>query len=315
MTRTRIEFGLFAVLLALVSPSALALQAENRDTSVQEYRNPFAQDPLVKLWVTAVSHDKRRLVLHLDRDDFRVLEGNQTQRVEYFSSDSSDRFKLGLLIDVSLAENEALRPELWSAVSRFFGELLLKGDQAFVATFADEASVLQDWTNDRHLLDQAAQKAFGATPKDQTALYDAIAWACEERLCGSAQRKILIVVASADDNSSYHTLEETKEATQRSDTIVYWVTPWSGSTGDPFPGIQTAKQFTTSTGGIAYTAASPKEFGAAFHRIAFVLSNLYTFGYHPRDQARDGKFHKITIQCTKPGIRLFTREGYYSANR
>ncbi len=312
MTRTRIKFGLFAVLLPLVAPSALALQAANQGSSVQEYRSPAAQGQLVKFWVTAFSHNKRRLALHLDRDDFRVLEGNQTERVEYFSSDSSDRFKAGLLIDVSLAENDALRPEFWSAVSRFFRDLLLKGDRVFVAAFSEEVSVLQDWTDDRRLLDQAAQQAFAATPKEQTALHDAIFWACQERLRSTSKRKALIVVANANDNASYHTLEETKEAVQRSDTIVYWITPWSGSTGDPFPGVRTAQEFTATTGGILYTAASPKEFASAFHRVAFVLSNLYTFGYRPRDQARDGKFHKITVQCTKPGIKLLTREGYYA---
>jgi VWFA-related protein len=267
---------------------------------------------MVKFWVTALNHNKRRLVLGLDRDEFRVLEGDQTQRVEYFSSDSSDRFRAGVLIDVSLAENDALRPEFWSAVSRFFRELLLKGDQVFVATFAEEVSVLRDWTDDSSLLDQAARQAFRATPQDGTAIYDALVWACQEKLSGSAQRKALIVVADAPDNASYRTLAETKEIVQRSDTIVYWVLPWAGRGGKPFPGIQTAQAFTAETGGIAYSAADEKEFAAAFRHIALVFSNLYTFGYHPRNLARDGRFHKVTIQCTRPQVKIITREGYYA---
>ena len=31
-----------------------------------------------------------------------------------------------------------------------------------------------------------------------------------------------------------------------------------------------------------------------------------------RNMAHDGKFHKITVQCTRPEVRLLTREGYYA---
>lgn len=308
MTRKRIQFARLLLVTTLL-PSLLALS----QTSVREYRNlPAEQDPMVKFWVTALNHNKSRLVLGLDRDEFRVLEGTQTQRLEYFSSDSSDRFRAGVLIDVSLAENEALRPEFWSAVSRFFRELLLKGDQVFVATFAQEVSVLQDWTDNRSLLDQAARQAFGATPQDGTAIYDALVWACQEKLSGSTQRKVLIVIADAPDNASYRTLEETKEIVQRSDAIVYWVAPWAGKRAELFPGIRTAQEFTAETGGIAYSASDEKEFAAAFRRIAFIFSNLYTFGYHPRNPAHDGKFHRITVQCTRPQVKIITREGYYA---
>ena len=308
MTRARILFALLLLLTALL-PSLLLLS----QTSVRDYRaSPAAQDFMVKFWVTAVNHNKSRLVLGLDRDEFRVLEGEQTQRLEYFSSDSSDRFRAAILIDVSLAENDALRPEFWSAISRFFRELLLKGDQVFVATFAQEVSLLQDWTDDRGLLDQATRQAFRATPQDGTAIYDALVWACQNKLSDSTQRKALIVVSNAPDNASYRTLAETKEIVQCSDAIVYWVAPWTGRGAEPFPGIRTAQEFTAETGGIAYSAADEKEFAAAFRRIALVFSNLYAFGYHPRNPARDGRFHKITIQCTRPQVKIITREGYYA---
>jgi VWFA-related protein len=307
MTRTRIQLVLLLPLTALLPVLSLG------QTSVEEYRNSKAsQDFMVKFRVTALNHNKSRLVLGLDRDEFRVLEGNQPQRVEYFSSDSSDRFRAGVLIDVSLAENDALRPEFWSAVSRFFRELLLKDDQVFVATFAEEVSVLQDWTDDRRLLDQATRQAFGSTPQDGTAIYDTLVWACQEKLSRSTQRKALIVVADAPDNASYRTLEETKEIVQRSDAIVYWVVPWAGRGVQPFPGVRTAQEFTAETGGITFSAADEKEFAAAFRRIALVFSNLYTFGYYPRNPARDGRFHRITIQCTRPQVKIITREGYYA---
>jgi len=309
MTGPRVEFTL--LLMALLGLSVL-VPAENQ-TSVEEYRKPTAtQDPIVKFWVTALTRNKRQLVFGLDRDEFRVLEGKQTQRVEYFSSDSSDRFRAGVLIDVSLAENDALQPQFWTAVAGFFRELLLNGDRVFVATFGEEVSVLQDWTDDAGLLDNAVRQAFSATPKDGTAIYDALVWACQGKLSGSPQRKVLVVVSDAADSASYRTLEEAKESVQRSDAIVYWVAPWAGRAGEPFPGIRTAREFTGETGGIAYSAANEKEFAAAFHRIAFVLSNLYTFGYHPRNVAHDGKFHKITVQCSRPQVKVVTREGYYA---
>jgi VWFA-related protein len=145
-----------------------------------------------------------------------------------------------------------------------------------------------------------------ATPQDR---HGDLRRAGQEKLSGSTQRKVLIVVAHTPDSASYYTLEQTKEIVQRSEAIVYWVAPWAGKRAELFPGIRTAQEFTAETGGIAYSASDENELTAAFRRIAFVFSNLYTLGYHPRKPAHDGKFHKITVQCTRPQVKSSRERG------
>ena len=64
------------------------------------------------------------------------------------------------------------------------------------------------------------------------------------------------------------------------------------------------------TGGIASIDAN--SLSSAFSRIVEANSTYYMIGYYPPNHPRDGRFHKIDVRVTRPGVRVLARRGYAS---
>src|SRR5687767_1810456 len=64
------------------------------------------------------------------------------------------------------------------------------------------------------------------------------------------------------------------------------------------------------TGGLA--SIDTNSFSTAFNRIVQANSLYYMLGYYPPNHPRDGKFHKIEVRVTRPGLRVEARRGYAS---
>jgi VWFA-related protein len=62
------------------------------------------------------------------------------------------------------------------------------------------------------------------------------------------------------------------------------------------------------TGGFA--AVSTSEFADLFERIVNDNSSYYVVAYYPPSDKRDGKFHRIDVRTTRPGLRVRARRGY-----
>ncbi len=64
------------------------------------------------------------------------------------------------------------------------------------------------------------------------------------------------------------------------------------------------------TGGFA--AVNSNDLGSAFERIVRDNSGYYVLAYYPPSNKRDGKFHKIEVRVTRPGLTVRARRGYVS---
>jgi VWFA-related protein len=64
------------------------------------------------------------------------------------------------------------------------------------------------------------------------------------------------------------------------------------------------------TGGVASIDAN--SLSSAFTRIVDANSTYYMIGYYPPNHPRDGRFHKIDVRVTRPGLRVLARRGYAS---
>jgi len=64
------------------------------------------------------------------------------------------------------------------------------------------------------------------------------------------------------------------------------------------------------TGGKAFLDSN--DFAPAFAQVQKDTSAYYAIGFHSSDPARDGRYRKLTIKITRPGIKLEYRPGYYA---
>ena len=64
------------------------------------------------------------------------------------------------------------------------------------------------------------------------------------------------------------------------------------------------------TGGFA--TVNRNDFATAYERIVDDNSSYYVLAYYPTNEKRDGKFHKIDVRITRPGLIVRARRGYAS---
>jgi len=59
-----------------------------------------------------------------------------------------------------------------------------------------------------------------------------------------------------------------------------------------------------------FAIVNQNDLNAAFERIVQENSNYYVLGYYPSNDKRDGRFRKIQVHVTRPGLRVQARNGY-----
>ena len=297
------------------APVPAAAAAQNPQQPIR------VQVELVNLFVT-VRDKKKTLITDLTKDDFRVLEDGQEQKIAFFSHETSLPITLGLLIDTSGSEQRML-PAEQEAASRFLQRVLRKSDLAMVITFDLDVDLLADFTSDRGQLERAIQRARinapsvpvsvqGPLPQrgpKGTDFYDAVYLACHEKLASEAGRKALVILTDAVDNGSKVRLEEALEAAQRSDTVVHVLLVYDPSYG---ANEGAAKKLAEETGGRMIAVRNEKKLEEAFDQISEELRSQYILGYYPTNTTRDGRFRKIKVEATRRDLQLLARKGYYA---
>jgi len=315
----RADFNLVLILVALLG-AVTVCTTETGNLPAREKTPPASRDSstsaagdgLVKLWVLAEG-PRRKLVLDLKADDFQIFDEGQVQKVAYFSAPSREPLALGILIETSRSRLYEPDPADWRPYSDLLHKVLRPGDEAFVATFAENAHLNAEFTDDFHTLDSALRQVFASDPKGITALYDSIFTLCEERFNGERGRKVLLVVSDSPDEASEHNQLQTLERVERAAITVYTVLPWVDRVGQPpFGDVRFAQYFADQTGGLFFLAHSSKMLEAQLDGVRMALDYSYTLGFVPANAGCDGRYHALRVKCRRPGVKLHARGGYYA---
>jgi len=65
------------------------------------------------------------------------------------------------------------------------------------------------------------------------------------------------------------------------------------------------------SGGMLFEALRMEDLSPAYEAIARELSSQYSIGFYPTNRRHEGKYRKIEVKVTKPGLYVQTRKGYY----
>src|SRR5439155_9357871 len=208
-------------------------QSAQQPTQQSDQQTPTikAEVGLVNVFAT-VRDKKKQIIPTLKKEDFRIFENDQEQKIAFFTAEKTLPITLGLLIDTSGSEQYRL-PAEQEAATAFLNRVLRKGDEAMVISFDVDVDLLSDFTEDRAQLDRpirsarinAAQASMtnpGPLPPESrtrgmrgTAFYDAIWTAGGEGVAAGAGRKALVIITDADDQGSKVRVEEAIEAAER----------------------------------------------------------------------------------------------------
>lgn len=266
---------------------------------------------LVPVTVTdALNHPRTDLT----RDDFAVYEGNQVQKIRYFSAEDSP-ISVGLLLDVSKSMQDKIDTERF-AVDQFFRNANPQDDY-FVVTFNYGPRVLSDVTQST----AGIETELGLLqPSGSTALLDAIYLGVAKLRNAQYSRRALVIISDGGDNSSRYKLKEIKNLVAESDVMVYALgifdkTPFK--TFEEAMGKRWLSSITDVTGGRTITVDNLDKLPETSALLSRELRSQYVLGYESSDKSVDGKWRKIRVAVDRTSeagpLRPYYRKGYYGA--
>jgi VWFA-related protein len=304
---------------------------------------------VVSVPVTVIS--KRGLpVIDLTQNDFQVYEDGRPQTIRYFSQESHDPLRIGVMLDTSNSARSQLTFEKDAATEFVFR--MLEGrntkNQIFLETFDASSSLIQDFTSDPEVLNE---EVLGLKAGGGKAFFDAIYTACRDRMMHAGEpestRRILVLISDGRDVQSQHSLDEAISMARKAETMIYVI--GNAAYGFGNSGDATLKALAEGTGGGAFfpleeapgtdlatgylshgqigDTSQNKGLGAetgafdaqrlvriseAMESIGHELGAQYEIGYTPTNGALDGTYRSIRVLLARKGVTCRWKPGYFA---
>jgi Ca-activated chloride channel homolog len=274
----------------------------------------------VRLPITVVDK-KGQFVPGLTQGDFVVSEDRVPQQIESFSDDLSQVLPLyvAVLMDTSPSTAGKLKFQQESAMNFIQTVVRPRRDRVLFATFDDQISLLQDFTDKLDLLDKAvfSVKKMGT----QTALFDAIWQFCDEKMRSAPGRRVLLVVTDGEDTYSRANLRDAIDIAQRTETTIFTISTKAGFIAT-VPGVEAGQvadkkdrdlqTLAEETGGLAFFTGDMLSLERSFTKISKELRAQYLVTYNSTNKNYDGTFRKIEVRLAdgRGGLKVRTKKGY-----
>jgi VWFA-related protein len=263
--------------------------------------------------VFTVTDKHGRYVNDLTKNDFSIIDDQKPAlEVRSFHRETDLPLQVGLLVDASNSVRDRFKFEQEAAIEFLNQTIRPRYDQAFVVGFDVTPEVTQDFTDNTDLLSVGVR---GLRPGGGTAMYDALYFACRDKLLKAPQtgplRRAIILLSDGDDNQSHVTREEAVEMAQRAEVSIYAIS--TNINGGGSHGDKILERIADATGGRAFFPFQLREVSDAFSEIQNELRSQYALAYTPANLAPNGSYHSIEILAQNhKGLRVRSRHGYYA---
>ena len=299
-----------------VSTVLLASQAQpNDDKPVRpepEDKNRIVLDVSRVNMLFTVSDKKGRFVTDLGRDDFEIFENKKPQKMLEFTAESNLPLRLAILIDTSNSIRERFRFQQEAATAFVTNVVRPRQDKAIVVSFDTAAELVADLTDDTEVLEKAIR---GLRPGGGTALYDAVFFACRDKLMQDQPlykfRRAMVILSDGEDNQSRYSRDQALEMAQKADVVVYTIS--TNISRIETDGDKVLKYFAAETGGQAFFPFRAQDLNQSFENIANELRHQYNIFYRPEPLKTDGLYHPVDIRIRgRKDLLVRARKGYYA---
>jgi Ca-activated chloride channel family protein len=252
--------------------------------------------------------------MDLQREDFRLFEGEKELPVRYFFAQDTP-VSVGVVVDLSSSMKSKLE-----LVREAFDEFFKNADPAddyFVVTFSDRVKLLADTTTN---IPTIQSKLAAIEAKGNTALADAIYLSLLKLHTARYERKALVIISDGGDNASRNSLRKVKNLAKEADAQVYAIdvcdSPsvlFTKKIEERF-GRQWLTQVSEVSGGRTIAVDDAGKIPDAAAQISLELRNQYVLGFRPSNLDRGEKWRKIKVRLTRDEdempVQLYYKTGY-----
>jgi VWFA-related protein len=289
---------------------------KDRDTEIlgisdDENESLKIETKLVSLNVRVLTQDlKVPAGLKLTKDDFTVTEDGAEQEISFFSN-TEQPFDLVLLLDFSGSTMEK-RGLIKKAAQRLV-EVVRPNDRVAVVAFATEITMVSELTSDKNAL---KAKIDDIDINGGSSIWDSLNFVYEKILKEKSvgRRSAIVFMTDGEDNSPEATFADAIETVRHGDTTVFpvYIGP-QGSNQFIRKSEQSLWMLAEESGGQLYKAKNIKDLSGIYEQVVNELGQIYSIGYEPKNQTRDGGWRNLTVKIkTHPEMIARTRRGYYA---
>jgi len=264
----------------------------------------------------SVTDPRNRYVTDLKQKDFGVFEDGVRQELTLFSHENLP-ISLVLMMDCSASMDEKLRVAQDAAVG--FVKTLAPHDLAQVVQFNDRRTVLQDFTADQGLLEDAIRRTEASGPTAlHNALYVSLKELDKQKSGRELRRRAIVLLSDGEDTASLVSDDQVMELARKTEIAIYSISLRPGRSQDRnrLAFSQAAHLLTTlsqETGGQVHFPNSLSELDTVYARVAEELRTQYTLGYISSNKRRDGKWRRIVVRVPeRDELQIRHKIGYYA---
>ena len=212
-----------------------------------------------------------------------------------------------------------------------FIDSLRKDDWVALVAYDIRPEILTDFTKNKAALYEGLRR-LQIPAYRENALYDAV-YDTIERLDSVDGKKVIFLLSTGLDTISKHSFPETLKKAESTDTVIYAVSMgqlarlYYETRLSPIDQItflqadNTLRSFSEASGGLAFFPRFVTEYRGIYESVSNNLRNQYSLGFVPKEQKKDGKFHKIRVEVPnidlnkdgKPDqLKVRHKKGYYA---
>jgi Ca-activated chloride channel family protein len=261
----------------------------------------------------SVRDEEDRLVTDLEEPHFVVYEDGRPQRIQLFAravepqQQDALALDLGMLFDTSESMLKELR-FAQEAASRFLESI--PRARNLLTIFFDQDIRVSRYDSERQ--QGLMSRIFESSAGGHTALRDAIT-VYVSRASELAGRKVLVLFSDGEDTTSAITLQELLALVRSSNVTIYPVA-FTGSFSLGSNRALAARSFLAHlaelSGGTVFFPRASKDLPVIYDKILDELKAQYVVGYVPDNARRDGKYRKVRVEVSVPGLKVRARPGY-----
>ena len=283
---------------------------------------PGLSSPAIRPWTVRKNVDEVAMLFavsnhghavnDLGLSDIHIRDNNKPpKKVLQFTSQSKLPLRLALVLDTSGSVRYRFSFEK-RAAAKFVEEILNStSDLGYVAGFAEETTVTQDFSSDSGELGKGIEKL---TDGGGTALFDAVSSACWKLAAypeSERVARVLVILSDGEDNSSHTSLKQSIRVAEETGVTIYTI---STSSGNKTVADKVLELLAERSGGEAMFPGYIRNLDSTFDKLRDVIRSRYFVAYRPADFQPNGSYRTISVIADKDGKRLQvrTRKGYHA---